>query len=311
MFNIFKKNKKNEPNIVVLQKPPKNACGGTTKTLDKNAPKEITCDKMTYFSVTSALPYSSAARGEGQLGYIAAYAVPSDNGTFLFLEVAEGHRKLGTTKKWAKVKADIFPALVPLVLECNLVSRNGLHSRTAGLPENFGGDVLVEYENGETIDFSNNQSPVISHETADKIYSVFKTYLDGERVQLPSFDALTAVKFAEERKDGGYTHAALTRQPDGTGINEKTSKYKDVPTPFESKKETGADVFDVIKNSIENCGILAWENLPQKENLIGSKKTLTFIFADGKEITINESARIPYELHNAFFDIELEMTTKH
>ena len=115
MFNIFKKNKKNEPNIVVLQKPPKNACGGTTKTLDKNAPKEITCDKMTYFSVTSALSYSP--NGEAQLGYISAFAVPSDNGTFLFLEAAEGHRKLGTTKKWAKVKADIFPVLVKLVLE--------------------------------------------------------------------------------------------------------------------------------------------------------------------------------------------------
>ena len=309
MLNIFKNKKK--PNIVVLQKPPKNACGGTTKTLDKDAPKVITCDKMTFFSVTSALSYSSASRGERQLGYIAAYAVPSDNGTFLFLETAEGHRKLGTTKKWALVKADIFPALVPLVLECNLVSQNGLHSRTAGLPENFGGDVLVEYENGETIDFSNNQSPVISHETADKIYNTFKTYLDGEKSALPSFDALTAVRFSEERRDGGYTHATLTRQPDGTGINEKTSKYKDTPTAFESKKETGADVFDVIKNSIENGGILAWEHLPQKESIIGNKKTLTFVFSDGKEITVNSDAAVPYELHNAFFNIELEMTTKH
>ncbi len=310
MFSIFKKNKKK--NVVVLQKPPENACGGTTKTYDKNAPKTITSDKMVFFSVTSALSYRRNTGSDGkELGYISAFAVPSDNGTFLFLEAAEGHRKLGTTKKWALVKADIFPALVPLVLECNLVSQNGLHSRTAGLPENFGGDVLVEYENGETIDFSNNQSPVISHETANKIYNTFKTYLDGEKAALPSFDALTAVRFSEERKDGGYTRAKLTRLPDGTGINEKTSKYSGTPTVFESKKETGADVFDVIKNSIENCGILGWENLPQRESLIGSKKTLTFVFADGKKITVSDTANVPYELRHAFFDIDLEMTTKH
>ena len=309
MFNIFKKNKK--PNVVVLQEPPKNACGGTTKTLDKSAPKVITCDKMTLFSVTSALSYSPAAGGKAQLGYISAFAIPSDNGTFLFLEAAEGHRKLGTKKEWALVMADIFPALVSVVLECDLASQNGLHSKTAGLPENFGGSVLIEYENGETIDFSNNQSPVISRAAAEKIYGVFRSCLEGDKAVLPSFDALTSVRFSEERKDGGYTHATLTRRPDGTGINEKTSKYKDVPTPFESKKETGADVFDVIKNSIENGGILAWEHLPQKESLLGHKKTLTFVFDDGKEITVDGDAVVPYELHNAFFSIELEMTTKH
>lgn len=310
MFSIFKNNKKK--NVVVLQKPPENACGGTTKTYDKNAPKTITSDKMVFFSVTSALSYRRNTGSDGEeLGYISAFAVPSDNGSFIFTETGDGYRGHKTVKEWALIKADIFPALVPLVIECDLVSKNGLHSKTAGLPENFGGDVLVEYENGETIDFSNNQSPIISEETAKKIYGVFKTYLSGERAVLPGIDTLAAVKFEEVRKDGGYTRAKLTRLSDGTGINEKTSKYSGTPTVFESKKETGADVFDVIKNSIENCGILGWENLPQRESLIGSKKTLTFIFADGKEITVSDTANVPYELRHAFFDIDLEMTTKH
>ena len=78
------KNEKDRGGIAVIRSA-EGLCGGTDETLDTRAPKMIASDKMTFFSVTSAL----GGENDG-LGYVSAFAAKREIGTFLFLEKSRG-----------------------------------------------------------------------------------------------------------------------------------------------------------------------------------------------------------------------------
>ena len=58
-------------------------------------------------------------------------------------------------------------------------------------------------------------------------------------------------------------------------------------------------------------GILGWSGLPGYGYSFSSDKQLTFIFRDADSITVKDGKIVPDKLRSGFFDIELEMTTKH
>lgn len=297
--------KKSDTDVVVISQTKPDACGGTDATLDKKAPKEIASEDMILFDVTSAL------NGDGAPGHVSAFAAPAGKGSFLFLSVGEGFRSRDEKKcAWALVKENVFPRLVELVRECSLAKKNGFHSETHGLPENYGGSVSVEYASGERISFSDNQSPVISDETGGKIADLFGRFMKGESISLPVLSDLKAIRFEEIRDNGGFTKALLSLNPDGTGINEKKSRYDD-PKVYESAKTVEKETVDAIKKNIADTGILAWSDLPDGRFSFGGKKTLSFVFADGAEITVSDGKLLPSQISRGFFNIELEMTAKH
>ena len=308
-------NQSNAPDdgIVILQKTEPMMCGGTDAYQDTRAPKEILSTDMVLFDATTALggmiSLEPVEPGE-PLDYISAFAVSAQEGTFLYLETAQDDRFGERSVAWALVKESPFPGLVTLVRECDLARQNGYHSETHGLPQNFGGSVRIRYASGEEISFSNNQCPVLSPKEARRIADLLTAAMAGERVSLPDVAALSAIRFAEERADGGFTHATLTLLPDGTGTNTKTSRYED-PTVYESEKPVDAETVAAIKRTIELCGLLAWEGVPDSGFALAQNKTLTFVFADGREVTAQSDRQLPYGIQNGFFKIELEMTTKH
>ena len=278
------------------EEPP--VCGGTETSYDENAPKTILSEEMILFDVTSVLP----------LGFVSAFAAPAGNGTFLFLETgnppfARSERK----RKWALVKKSVFPALTVLVREEKLAAENGRHSHTNGLPEDFGGHVTVRYASGENILFSCNQQPILSQKTGERIVSLLEAAMMEERVCLPESDSLRTVRFDEERRDGGFTRVALSIQDDGSGILQQSCRYSD-PTVYESEKAMPPEDVAFIKQTVTDCGLLAWTSLPQSHYRIGEEKTLTFVFADGSQIVIPSDRVLPDQIRDGFFKIELEMT---
>ena len=314
-MSFFKKKPRPAPrdeDVVILKQTRPNECGGTDATQRRSAPKEIVSTEMTRFSATSALPWKiNAGPDENALGYVSAYAAPAAGGSFLYLVTADAYRRRDEKNSgWAFVKADVFPALVKLVNETGLARKNGYHSTTHGLPENFGGSVDIRYASGEQIDFSDNQAPILTTDTAMKIAALFTDARKGEKIPLPDVVALTEIRFAEERQDGGFTRAALTLAADGTATNKKTSCYT-APTVYESEKPVDAETVAAIKKTIADCAMLAWTDLPEHDFRIGGVKTLTFVFADGTEITVGGNKVLPAPLSGGFFTIELEMTTKH
>ena len=277
-------------------------CGGTDTSYDESAPKEIKSDKMTFFSVTSALDSSGA-----RFGFISAFAAPAGDGTFLFLETG---RRGDSTVAWALVRSDVFPPLAALVKEHGLAKQNGVHMTTHGLPENFGGSVDIRYESGEKISFSDNQSPIFSSKFASAVADVMKKAMAGERVPLPDVRTLVSIRFEETRSGGGFTDATLTIGADGAGTNEKKSRYSD-PKVYESSKPVDKATVDEIKKNILDTGLLAWEKLPKSDYAYGANKKLTFTFVNGASITVPSDRRLPSRISDGFFAIELEMTTKH
>ncbi len=301
--------------VIILKQTRPGECGGTDATQRRNAPTTIESTEMILFSATSALgggvSLDPAGQEAGLLGYVSAFAAPVAGGTFLFLSTSGGFRNRDEKSSgWALVKEDIFPSLVKLVNETDLAKQNGRHSMTHGLPEDFGGSVDIRYASGERIDFSNNQTPVFLPEVGAKIAALFTDAMKGVPVPLPDVGSMTEIRFAEERKGGGYTRATLTLAADGTATNKKTSRYDD-PRVYESEKPVDADTVAAIKKTITNCGILAWADLPDHDFRIGGVKTLTFVFADGTEITVGGNKALPSPISGGFFSIELEMATKH
>lgn len=317
MFNFFKNKNdgKRDDGIVILKQTRPNECGGTDATQDTKAPTNIKSDEMTLFDATSALGQNMLSNADGDpfsdLCYLSAFAAPVENGTFMFLETASSRRRRGDIQtSWALVKENVFPSLVKLVNECDLAKNNGYHSTTHGLPENFGGSVYISYASGEKISFSNNQAPVLRIETAKKIAKLFDSLMNGEKVLLPSVDDIKAIKFLENRKDGGYTKATLTINEYGSAVNEKSMRFDD-PKVYESTKNVSVETVDAIKKYIVNNGVLANAGLPSQKFSSSSEKSLTFIFKDGKEIFVKGGCVLPNQIRNGFFNIELEMTTKH
>ncbi|MBS7262511.1 MAG: hypothetical protein KIG36_02765 [Eubacteriales bacterium] len=299
-----------EDGIRVLRQTKPDVCGGTDATLDERAPKEILSEEMILFDVTSALNVSARPRrpGDEPLGYVSAFAAPvAGQGVFLFLATSSGFSRCEERRAdWALVTADVFPALVRLTRERGLAENNGFHSVTHGLPENFGGSILVRYADGEKISVSDNQSPVLDNKTGARIAELFTDLMKGERVVLPAISELKEIRYAEERENGGFSRATLTLLPDGTGVNEKSSRYDD-PRVYESRKEVDAATVAAIKASMERNGILAWAGLPANGFSFGGKKKLTFVFSDGRTVAVRDDRLLPDPICRGFFDIELKI----
>ena len=319
---MFERKKKTAPDsgmendgIVVIRERDPQTCGGTSTTLDTKAPKEIFSGEMILFDVTSALhvPTEKMHMGSGEkedIGYISAFAVHAGEGSFLFLETGNGFRKRDRRKQnSALVKGNVFPALCRLVKECRLAERNGYQSHTYGLPENFGGTVNIRYESGERISCSNNQSPVLSHDAGVRIAEYFEKAMKGRRQELPGVDDLLSIRFSEDRTGGGYTKAELTLNPYGTGTNRKESRF-DV-TVYESTSDMDSRTVAKIKEEIRKSNIFAWEKLPESEHRSGSNEEMVFVFRDGREIRVRKDRVLPDQISRGFFNIQLEMTTKH
>ena len=316
--DLFHKKKQDKPDdgVVILKKTEPGMCGGTDASQDTKAPKEILSEDMILFDVTSALsrgyiPSEGKRNSVEKLGYVSAFAAPVSNGTFLFFEKGDSFQKRAQkTRSWAYVKEDVFPSLVRFVRDRDIAKSNGFHSTTHGLPENFGGSVDIRYASGEKISFSHNQQSIITLAAGAEIANLFTKAMNGEKVELPVVSSLKEIRFEELRKNGGFTKAVLTIQPDGTGINAKQSKYDD-PKIYESEKPIDAETVVAIKKNIEDTGILAWSDLPSNGFSYRIDKQLTFVFDDGREIIVKNDRLVPDQIGRGFFNIELEMTTKH
>ena len=303
-------NPKNAPDDgIIILSDATGLCGGTDATQDTGAPKSIASTDMRLFNVTSELPFDSARtrdRTITPLAYISAFAAPAGDGTFLFLETAASPRHEDTKRAWALVKENLFPALTDLVRTYDLARRNGFHSKTHGLPQDFGGRVDICYASGERIAFSNNQTPIMTLKEGLAIYELFGLAMRGEQIPLPDTKKLQSIHFTENRENGGYTDAVLSLTADG-GILRKVKKY-DTPDVYKTEATVATETVNLIKKRVKDCGILAWSNLPSAEYKFGAKKTLTFVFADGKEITTTDNKKLPRQIDRDFFEIELELT---
>ena len=290
--------------IRVIHRSDPGCCGGTDSYVDESLPKEIVSERIVYFKAHSALGWAVTDR-EKRFDRISAFAAPASEGTFIFLETFASS---GSRTDFAVIKGDILPKLAGLVREWGLAGRNGFHSYTNGLPEDFGGSIEIAYDSGERISISDNQAPVLIYDTAERIAGSFSEALAGERVEAPEASEVKEIRFNEERENGGFTEAVLTFLPDGTAINRKRRRFDD-PTVYESSKPLPAEEAEKLRRGIDTSGILLWSGLPDNGYSLRDNKRLTFLLEGGREIAVKSGRLLPESLSGGFFNIELQMTT--
>ncbi len=281
-------------------------CGGTTRNVDSSAPKTINSRKMTFFTAESSfetLAVDRSTLGEyGGLDFISGYAARLRGGSFLTLDArfSGGERGL----EWAYISGDVFPTLDALAREYELAKNNGYHSFTHGLPMNFGGSLSARYESGEEISFSDNQTPIFQIELAIKLFKLFKDAMKGERAAFPEVGELCAVRFYEELGDG-YTRFELEKR--GEELNLKKVYKFDDPRVSEYNEKASPEKLDRISAIVRDSAIILWDDFPKRSFGMVIKKSLTFAFSDGSEITIQDDRLLPAPLSGAFYKIETEL----
>ena len=318
MFDFLRKNKQEkdpDPDIVILSRPGPTECGGTTATQDRSAPKTIESEDMILFDVCSAfhpaIDAQTPKNAEDRFIFVEAFAAKAGENAFLYL-AKQTIREYDQAPvcAWALTRKDVFPDLVRLVKEYDFAAQNGFFSETHGLPQNFGGHAQIRYASGEKIRFSDNRAPIIPEEAGTRIAKIFTRAIESAPKDLPDDAALTAIRFEETRENGAYTKAALSILPDGTGTNRKEKCYE-APTVYQSQTPVEAETIAAIRKTIRNSGILAWADLPKSEYRQNEAKRLVFVFRNGAEITVPGDRLLPRALAGAFFDLELELSTRH
>ena len=308
------KYRKKRPKIVVLKKTPPGVCGGTDATLDVNAPRVIPSTDIELFDVSTAMaiPINGIRDGAPPLHSFCAFACPSELGVFTLLKTTlSGFAADPVQMDFAVLKDDFLPELAALLAAHNVAANNGFHSRTHGLPENFGGHVSVRFKGGDSISISNNQSPVLTYPAGAAIVELFKKALAGERVPFPSPEDLSGIRFLEERGVDGFTAAEMKILPDGSGINKKQSRYSD-PKVYESSKELSAETVSGILKNIADNGLFLWAALPKnKSSFERCEKEIAFTFKDGREIVVSGVREAPDPISRGFFNVELELAVKN
>lgn len=313
-MSIFKKKKnvdKPGEDVVILRQPPKNACGGTTVTQDRNAPTDIECREVILFDTESALGMPSDEElkdGKEPLCFVSAFAAPAGGGSFVYYSSGRGFGRRRDKGSWALIRKDIFPELDGFVRKYDIARNNGLTHTTHGLPENFGGSISVDYSDGEKIRFSDNQSPVLERSAGAELDAMFRGFLSCPRIAIPDAEDIVEILF-EEIRDDGYTKALCRINDDGTATNIKDSKYGD--SVYHSEKPVDAETVNAMITNVKDTALLVWRDLPDSKFGWGREKTLAFRWRDGSEISTTDCKAVPDGLSRGFFNIELELATKH
>lgn len=282
-------------------------CGGTNRSVDNNAPKEIKSEDMTLFNVESALGQCFAVTEPAErawFSFISVFAAKTETGVFAVLNARDYYDK--REFRWAYVSADVFPELVRVTREQNLAQSNGVHEFTNGLPENFGGAVRIKYSSGEQIDFSSNREPLITPEFALWLYNFFDELMKSDSVGLPDVEDIRVIRFDSVHDDGGYNHTVLTDNGDGTCRYERERKFS-YPDVYNDDMTISDEMFKKFRTIIKNNAMLVWHMMPESNFKTFEEKSMTFVCKDGTEVFVPSDRILPAQVSGAFFSIELDL----
>lgn len=302
------------PKIKILKQTKPGMCGGTDATLDTGAPRTVDSREIVFFEASSMapLPPDNIRKSRDVLHGFYAFAYPSGLGVFTLLELkAQRFQDTPRVCEFALLEDDFLPELAELITRHKVAENNGFHSRTHGLPENFGGSVTVRYKSGELISISDNQTPILTYSACADFAALFKKALSGSKAACPSPDNISLIKYREERGEDDFRRAALTILADGSGVIKKESRFSG-PDIYESEKPVSPETVSAILRNIADTGLLLWNALPESSYPGGSaEKELAFVLRDGSELVIPGDRDPPEPIRQGFFNVELELNVKN
>jgi|GEM_PF-6011896 len=289
--------------MALFQKKDSPVCGGSTTTIDSNAPKAIVSREIVRLSCESS--FHTVAAPRGKYPYVAVFAAKVNDGVLAGL-VTENEFFKQEPQKIGVVSNAVLEKLLAVVDEYAFVKSNGRVHSTAGLPENFGGHISVEYESGEEIYTADNQSPVMSALAGEALADCILEALGSERVPgLPTAADVTGIHWEERREDGGYHIIDWN----GTALHTEQKYAFDGASDsvYTHDVTTAPEDFGPIRAMIDRSGLLYWGGLPESDFKLYkmNRRTLTFRLSDGSERTVADAMRGPEFTRNGIFETEM------
>lgn len=275
--------------------------GGTRDRSDYNAPKTIKSEDMTYFKVSSSF---IALSERPEYTRIFAYAAKCDAGVIASVSYSndqnmfqqDGEKYSAT----ALVPADVLKSLNKIVKDYDFAKNNGHSHYVNGLPDNFGGSVVINYASDEYICFDDNQSSIISPKAGEEIVNILKKFIEERSIRTLNANDIVAVTYHEDRGEDNYALYKL----EGTKLYAE-DKFGSDKSFFKRDFTVPADAIDPIRKKADTYALLYWKGLPESELSIYdiSKAEVIFTMKDGTEITVKEKMRSPAS--NVIFDIHM------
>ena len=248
-------------------------CGGTRHSKDENAPTEIQSRDLIFFK---------AGTDGGRMGmHSKVYAAKATKGIYVVTAEEE--------PRFALLSSDcnFLSRLDELVREHDLIRDNGYHSRTAGLPADFGGSIDVRYASGEFISKSDNQSPIITRKADDAISEFFARAFEAyPRADLPDPSQIRKVTW---REDGEDHHRVITFEREGEiATLHSESKYATSDTIYRKEAQVPVKAFDRIVDDVTKFCLFGLEGVRQYHNYSShvTEESLTYELSDGSQFVV-------------------------
>ena len=259
-------------------------CGGTTRSTDQKAPKEILSKDLVFFSVGSTDERFTARYEQGA---VSVYAAKTTKGIYAAILGIE------TRYKFFAPDCNLMARLDALTRQQKLILDNGHHSFTHGLPADFGGAVNIRYASGEYISKSDNQSPVITNAANLAIKKLFEeAFKSYPEAPLPDPASIQAIEyhesgpFAEHFLRMEKTAECAVLRSDDAYDGGKSKYHKDAQAPLSA--------FDRIEADALTFRVFGQGGLTQYHPSNDSdKRFLTYEFADGTRLDVPRIFGIP------------------
>ena len=150
--------------------------GGVRHYHDDGAPKSVSSDVITDFLCEGRRTFSDDNGNENTIRYRAS--VKADGSTVKCSY--KYHDRFGHSDHLIfTADLSVTRQLYLLFVKYDLAQYNGITYRVSGLPSGFGSVISIDFEGGERVYSSNNQSCFLSDEFGAELFEVMKTYADS------------------------------------------------------------------------------------------------------------------------------------
>ncbi len=177
------------------------------EVVDEQAREEIVSRSMTLFELHCNF---EMYLDEARYRRFDVFACRCTRGNYIYF-----NNKLGEEKYEMQCfisDFDIFAGLQEVIDKYALSKGNGLRRFEYGLPDDFGGAMLVHYDSGEYISKADNHYAIVPAAAGDEIMDLFtKSSEDAYRREY-SDDMIREVEFSQDNASGIYRHYRLSRE---------------------------------------------------------------------------------------------------
>ncbi|MBR0138010.1 MAG: hypothetical protein IJM15_06330 [Erysipelotrichaceae bacterium] len=175
------------------------------EVIDEKAPEVIVSKNMILFELHCNF---EMYLDEARYRRFDVFASRCDRGTYIYF-----NNKLAEEKYEMKcfvTDFGIFEKLQEVIEKYCLYEGNGLRRFEYGLPDDFGGALLVRYDSGEYITKADNHYAIIPAVAGDEIMDLFLKSGEAYYRQADFSDELREVEFSQNNDSGFFRHYRLT-----------------------------------------------------------------------------------------------------